>query len=97
MQELNNKDIYVYYSRYGDKRILQQIEENLYLFFGVFSYYRCGGDKNDIQYIDPDGGPFIGKETNLKHIFKINNDAFVISIKTLEDRKFLIKTQLKKI
>ena len=55
-------------SRYGDKRDVYEcnVEKGTFYLLGKSRYYRVGGDKNDVEYIDFEGGPFV-----------MNNDVFL--------------------
>ena len=55
-------------SRYGDNRDVYEcnIEKGTFYLLGKSRYYRVGGNKDDVEYIDFEGGPFV-----------MNNDAFM--------------------
>lgn len=66
-----------YNSRYGQPRYIYQNTENEFIIFGESQYIRIGG--NDIiEYIDYEGGPFIGIGDNLKEW--IGEDKEIIEI-----------------
>lgn len=47
-------------SRYGDVRSFVPVRENIYKFGGQILHCRFGGnDMKDLEFFDPDGGPFI--------------------------------------
>jgi hypothetical protein len=49
-------------SRYGDVRSFVPVNENTFKFEGDTMYSRFGGvDTNDLEFFDPDGGPFISE------------------------------------
>lgn len=54
-------------NRYGDEYHFEKINENTYTIKGDLKYWRYGGqegqerlDYNDLGFVDPSGGPFIG-------------------------------------
>jgi hypothetical protein len=75
----------ILFSRFEDEYKLVQIEGNMYKpDFGNFnSWVRIGGTLDDIQYIDPPGGPilFIGHKfptgESIKSIKMIDNEIFI--------------------
>ena len=51
-----------YTNRYGDEFKFTILEDKDILWQGPFKYYRFGKDDNDnINMVDPSGGPYIGK------------------------------------
>ena len=51
-----------YTNRYGDEFTFTVLEDKDILWQGPFKYYRFGKDDNDnINMVDPSGGPCIGK------------------------------------
>jgi len=52
-------------NRYGDEYWFEKVENNLYKLSGNLQYFRFGAkegkiDTNDLSFVDPSGGPFIG-------------------------------------
>jgi hypothetical protein len=54
-------------NRHGDEYSFQKIDENTYTIVGDLKYWRYGGqegqpgvDLNNLGFVDPSGGPFIG-------------------------------------
>lgn len=54
-------------NRYGDEYWFDQVQPRLYTIKGELKYWRFGGkegqeriDDNDLGFVDPSGGPFIG-------------------------------------
>ena len=54
-------------NRYGDEYEFVKINANTYTISGELKYWRYGGkegqesiDDNDLGFVDPSGGPFIG-------------------------------------
>jgi len=49
-------------SRYGDIRSFVPVNENTFKYEGDTMYCRFGGiDTNNLEFFDPDGGPFISE------------------------------------
>jgi hypothetical protein len=55
-------------NRYGDEYHFEKVEENLYTIVGDLKYWRYGGndgedsvDYTNLGFVDPSGGPFIGR------------------------------------
>ena len=76
-------------SRYGDDRALEKVQEGLWSTAGFkkMMYLRVGErtDGDGFQFIDPDGGPFLGIDQELPNGEVITNIVF-------EDGRYLIKT-----
>ena len=60
-------------NRYGDEYSFSQVNENTYTIVGELKYWRFGGregqetvDDNDLGFVDPSGGPFIGLGMNIE-------------------------------
>ena len=78
------KELVLLNNRYGESNYLRKIEKNKYKYEGETDYLRIGykdDSKNEYQFIDPSGGPFlsIGSEVfgikgKLKDISLINDD-----------------------
>lgn len=54
-------------NRHGDRYEFVKVDENTYTIKGDLKYWRYGGqegqerlDYNDLGFVDPSGGPFIG-------------------------------------
>lgn len=54
-------------NRYGDEYNFEKINDNTYKIVGNLNYWRMGGidgqdgiDMNNLGFVDPSGGPFIG-------------------------------------
>ena len=54
-------------NRYGNEYNFEKVNDNTYKFVGEFTYGRMGGlegqdgiDMNNLGFVDPSGGPFIG-------------------------------------
>jgi hypothetical protein len=87
-----NKDTTKIYSRYNEPRFLTKTAPNTYIYFGTWLSMRIGGEKNNIEFIDPDGGPWLGigyplKDFSIKEVIK--------SITSLKNNKYCIKTMEK--
>lgn len=50
---------------------------------GNFEFHRVGGEPDDIDYIHPNGGPFIKKGQMLSHI--IHDTNFNVIVETFEN------------
>ena len=80
------------YSRYHTLRIVKKINDNILQFeaFETLYYTVTGNNSHDLDGIDPDGGPYIGKGTLIK---LDNNEIYkVIKIKEIhfnEDEEYL--------
>jgi len=79
------------YSRYHTLRVFKKISDNIIQFeaFETIYYTGTGNDFNDLDSIDPDGGPFIGKG----YTIELDNEIYkVIKIKKIyfnEDEEYL--------
>ena len=60
-------------NREGLDRTLEQVSTNMYKLSGNSAVLRLGGNPDDIQFIDFQGGPFIG----------INSDLSVYGVKAI--------------
>ena len=67
-----------YYNRDGDNILFEKIN-NTVLMSG-FIYYRTGGTQDNIQFIDPAGGPFIQVGTDVGRYFDGQPKMKVLSI-----------------
>jgi len=54
-------------NRHGNEYHFEKVDENVYTIVGDLDYWRYGGregqpniDWNDLGFVDPSGGPFIG-------------------------------------
>ncbi len=54
-------------NRYGDEYHYEKVSDNVYAIVGDLKWWRYGGkegqqemDFNDLGFVDPSGGPFIG-------------------------------------
>ena len=54
-------------NRHGNEYHFEKVDENVYTIVGELDYWRYGGregqpniDWNDLGFVDPSGGPFIG-------------------------------------
>ena len=54
-----NKSQYKIISRYGQPRVVTQIDTNKYTIDGPSSYFRGGADNDGNPFIDYDGCPFV--------------------------------------
>ena len=63
------------FNRYGDDIYLEQAQDgsNIYYLKGDLSYMRIIGEPDNIDAIDPSGGPYMAVD-----YFKINNDLLVL-------------------
>jgi hypothetical protein len=63
-------------SRYGTTRIFQKLTDNIIEFQALDTLYYTGtGDNfNDLDAIDPDGGPYIGKGQKIS----IDTEDFIV-------------------
>lgn len=85
------KDRYVLDNRYGDKYVLEKVEDNKYLLkTDTFFVMRCGIAKESQEYtfIDPPGGPMlkvgsIFQDCIISRISKANGGYYIY----LKDRK----------
>ena len=91
-----SKDIIKLYNRYGDNVYLENLEENKWVLRGG-NYCRIIFDKSpdDIEAVDPSGGPFLavggkveGKE--IIEIVRISKIGFVFTLKDNENKKSII-------
>jgi len=57
-----------YTNRYGEVFTFTKQEDGNVLWKGPFEIVRTGGESNDIDFLDPSGGPFIKKGQMLSHI-----------------------------
>jgi hypothetical protein len=64
-------------SRYGDQRYITDVGGGCYIIEGKSKFIRAGGD-DMIEYVDFEGGPFIGVGSPL---FEDNSKIVVESIK----------------
>lgn len=78
-------------NRNGEKFYFEKINENSIKWSGVFKYIRIGKNKENIEFIDPIGGPYLEIGQDMKIVsplfkgkiiksFKKENDYFIISV-----------------
>lgn len=80
-------------NRYGDEYSFELVSENTYTIVGDLKHWRFGGvegqeslNTNDLGFVDPSGGPFIGIGGNLpgmkntvKRIY-VENDRILFEV-----------------
>jgi hypothetical protein len=79
----------IYNNRYGDNIVFSEINENIIHMSGFnMDYMRYGWTKNenDIDMVDPSGGPYLTVGFNLKPYFEDNKNRFIKSIKIDTDK-----------
>lgn len=84
-------------SRYGEVRILAEIEKNKFVFTSSIGCLRvCHTEKkNELEFIDPDGGPMLSKND----LLMCTNDQLVYIKKIIYDedlQKYCLITKNKK-
>ena len=79
-----------YINRYGDEIIFKKINENQIEMIGG-EYFRVGSQDNQIQFVDPSGGPFIQIGTDLGRYFEDGVKRIVKSIEVNEKKIFNIE------
>ena len=75
-----------YENRYGDVFTFTKLEDGNVLWEGPFDRVRAGDD-----YIDPAGGPFIGKGKMLSHIIYYTDFNVIVESFERVDTGYLIK------
>ncbi len=89
-------------NRNGDEVIIQQKEENVFL-FSVFDritrektkYWRYGYNNKDdkaILFVDPSGGPFVAVDSNLKFYHKDLPDKIIKQIVLGDETKLITES-----
>lgn len=68
-----------YQNRDGDNITFEKISDSIVSMSG-FTYYRVGGAENNINFIDPAGGPFIQVGTDVGRYFDGHPKMKVLSI-----------------
>lgn len=85
-------------SRYSKTRTITEAGENRWKLGGEILYCRAGmDDTNAISFVDPDGGPFISRDSALKEYFRDFPDPNVVidRIESGDDGYvFITKTEL---
>lgn len=79
----------MYYNRYGDNIVFSEINENEIHMSGFnMDWVRYGWTKSEdeIDMVDPSGGPYLTVNSNLKLYFEDNKNRFIKSIKIDTDK-----------
>ena len=86
-----------YRNRYRDVFTFTKQEDGNVLWEGTFEMIRMGGEPDNVNFIDPSGGPFISKGQMLSHI--IGGDDMDVIVEGFEDvgKGFLIKCKENKV
>lgn len=74
-----------YLNRYGNTITFELLESNGLVDVvkvSGFNHYRCGfnSETRQVEFVDPEGGPFISVGQNLSEYFKVDTKMIVQSI-----------------
>ncbi len=86
-----------YTNTYGEIYTFTKQGIDKVLMEGNFEFHRVGGEPDDIEYINPSGGPFIKKGQMLSHI--IHDTDFNVIVESFEsiDNGYIINIKENKV